>query len=1005
MTALVLRRWALAVALSAAGLASAADRTSVALYDDGTPAVRALARALEREGFSPRFFSAAETDRLCSGDARALAIADGRRAPLAVAARAVDWIRHGRPAAVLGAPLAPPARPPVPEPVEKIPVIRSWTFAHGERENVRGEWREEQGTLRFSFSKVADWCVFGSPRNLRLAAAGTDVLVFSARAEADGTDLQVEVNEKDGTRWFATVEVNREWKRHALYPEDFSGRAKRPISYPDLNFIGFSMCTETTPRMIGRGATFEIREIGSARDPDPSWRTALPFQDALEPHWKFGETADAFTPCPRHDGAGAFRNSPWRLQRLSAGEWIFLERRTNMPERAFFASGWKDERRLHAQESLDRAARALARLVREPVLFAAGTRHMSYDPGEAVLLGAEWRAGTAPARLELRVTDGSGRELWRGGTDVLPGGSPRWAAHWQAPSEPGAYRVETRMGADAIAHEFTVMKTEPDPPESFVRVRGDRFVLGEREWNPAGVNYVPLSCSGLNPEDYRDAWLDDEYYDPATVEEDLAQFAGLGGNMIAIQAPWRPYWRNLPDVLRIARKHGLRVCLFVRELSPLDFRREDWRRYAHDAHLANDSTIFAYDIAWEVGFKVFPPHERNKPRRRADWVRWIEEEYGSVAAAEQAWGCAALRDEAGAVQAPPDRQLREDGPWNRMTTDYRRFMDDWTSRRWNRARQFIRAEDPNHLITYRQGNTVPFDFTFTGPVRHLDFIAPEGYMVSDDAHGENVIAWVTQYAAAVSGKPVLWMEFSRNSWRKTRNRTDPEELKKSAAYCERYYRTGLEYGACGVTPWWWPGGFRYRECSDYGMIGPAREVRPLAEVFRKYADAYRAPRMRPKPGVFMDFDRDAHAGGYWRAALVEGAAKVAEAKRTGQTLGIRLAGADADSRTCEKRLLRGEFDLLEVKPVAGGIRLKAQLGNPGQVKWLPASAGKGGVSLALVGRDGKTFARVPVPCEVPRFGDTGVLTADVKVPTTAWAPIRFRLEAEGRGLFGETRYY
>jgi len=471
---------------------------------------------------------------------------------------------------------------------------------------------------------------------------------------------------------------------------------------------------------------------------------------------------------------------------------------------------------------------------------------------------------------------------------------------------------------------------------------------------------------------------------------------------VAIQAPNLSSSRNLVDFLRLARKHDLRVNLFVWELNPTDFREAGWRRRAREIGLKNDATIFAYDVAWEVGFKVFDEAKRRGVRAK-DWADWIDEEYGSVDAAEKDWGCAVWRDQNGAVTGPSQRCLMEDGPWRREVAAYRQFMDDFTSRRWNRARRLIKEEDPNHLISYRQGNTVPHDFTFTGPVRHLDFIAPEGYMVTDTQHGEDVIAWVTRFASAASGgKPVVWMEFSRDAWDRVTETTLPEELEKAAAFCARFYRAGLASGAVGMSPWWWPGGFRFAECSDYGMVEPTGAERPLAKTFRQYVAPYAAVDKPYVPDVWMDFDRDAHVGGYWRAALYEGAAAWRKAVDARRRLGIRLAGEGTDSATCEKCFLRGEFDRLDVTREGARVRVEAELGNTGMATWLPASAGKGGVSLAVRSSDGHLMARVPLTRRVVRFGTTGLLetTFDSSVPA---GELVFRLEAEGRGTFGERR--
>jgi len=966
--------------------------SQVAVLDAEASAGAALVSALKRAGF--------EVVRQDAADA--VAVADASGADVAVVSAALGWIRQGRPALVLGAPLAAPRRPTAPTVEVPLPKVERWEFGHGERGAATGTLTETNGLVHITFSPMLDWSVFTSSK-VRVFASGADILCFEARAAEPSTDLQIELKDVRGGRWFRTIRMGTAWTRFALYPEDFTGYV--PLAHPDfaeVDCIAFAL-SHHTPRMAGRPADFELRGLGSARDPAPERRACPPFQDALYPHWKLADAGAFMTPVPRASGQGAFRGLRWRLIGTGEAEWTFLERPVDGPARAFVASGWKDPGRQADAASLDRMAGRLKRLVERPTLFAAGSRQFAYRPGEIVRLGAEWRGGSLDAAIEQTVADPDGRVVWRGGTTARADGTNAWETAWTAPGRAGVYRVRTVCGDDVIEQALTVMADACDPKESFVTVSNGVFRAYGRIWHPIGVNYVPRYCGGLNPADYRDAWLNDDYYDPAIVDEDLAHVAEMGATFVAIQAPSLGSSRNLVDFLRLARKHRLRVNLFVWELDPLDFREAGWRRRARDIGLKNDSTVFAYDIAWEFGFKVFEEGNRRGARAK-DWADWIDEEYGNLSAAEEDWGCAVDRDRQGCPVGPVQRQLTEDGPWRRKIAAYRRFMDDFTSRKWNRARRLIREEDPNHLVSYRQGNTVPHDFTFTGPVRHLDFIAPEGYMVTDTRHGEDVIAWVTRFASATSGgKPVVWMEFSRDSWDRVTESTLPEELQKAADYAARFYRAGLASGAAGMTPWWWPGGFRFAECSDYGMVEPTGAERPLAKTFRRFVAPYAAVDKPFEPDTWMDFDRDVHAGGYWRAALYEGAVAWRKASDAGRRLGIRLAGEGTDSVTCEKRFLRGEFDRLDVTREGAEIRVKAELGNTGMAVWLPAAAGKGGVSLAVRSSDGRLLAHLPLTRSVARFDATGPLETAFAIPRDSADKLTFRLEAAGRFAFGERR--
>ena len=385
-----------------------------------------------------------------------------------------------------------------------------------------------------------------------------------------------------------------------------------------------------------------------------------------------------------------------------------------------------------------------------------------------------------------------------------------------------------------------------------------------------------------------------------------------------------------------------------------------------------------------------------------------------MARAERDWGVSARRNAKGEVIGPADKWFVEDGPWRVQMAAYRRFMDNATSRAWNDATRRLRALDPNHLVSFRQGNTLPYDFALSGPVRHIDFICPEGYAVPDTDAGEAAIGWITRYVdATTGGKPIVWSEFGRNAWDARTMEASPAGIEKQGTYSARFYRAALRAGANGTAPWWWPGGYRVGEKSDYGIIAPSGEERPAARLIRDYAPAFRTARSRAEPDAWMTFDRDAHAGGYCRAAFAEGAEAYAAARKAGKLLGVRLDGASYDSGNCPlvavggvpydgtnpPKHLDAEFDQFAVAREGDAIVVRARLGNVGAAAWLPGTAKAGGVALVARGVDGRELARAPVVARVERLGTTGKLT--LRVP--ARGRMTVRPEARGRCAFGEVK--
>lgn len=108
-------------------------------------------------------------------------------------------------------------------------------------------------------------------------------------------------------------------------------------------------------------------------------------------------------------------------------------------------------------------------------------------------------------------------------------------------------------------------------------------------------------------------------------------------------------------------------------------------------------------------------------------------------------------------------------------------------------------------------------------------------------------------------------------------RPDEAAIARQAEYHEIFYRTVLAAGAHGTAPWWWPGGYRVDERSDFGICNPDGTPRPAALHAAAYAPRLKTPRAARTPDTWIVVDRDAHAGGDPRLAFHEGKAAYAEA--------------------------------------------------------------------------------------------------------------------------------
>lgn len=960
---------------------------------------------------------------------------------------------------------------------------------------VTAEGPGGQPCLRFTTAEYQGWDGYLSPP-MALFGPGHDLFLFQIQADAETPQVSVEIQEEDGSRWIATVKAATEWRREALRPEAFKYWQDSPaagrggpgdrLQPAQARRVNFGLSHTHSPAVKGPWHQFRIAGVGSARDPLPDVGRAPALAASLEtvwPRYKTHPVREAArlvsavswpglperTPSPpetllaaipRVQGKGFDREQKWRYASLlravdaegrerGSPAWLLLCRDLPYPGSVFLGFGADPAAFARDEAWADWLAAALDRVLNGCLLAEAGTEQFACWPGETVRCGARvCNPGRQTASADLRFTirrAGEGAAVWERTTRVAvePGTEAVWQDVWGPPAEPGVYRVEAALLAgegeralDRIEHEMAILDPRPANPAEFVQVREGQFVLRGEPWYPVGVNYWPLYVSGLDAPDYWAGWLDSRFYEPDLAEEDLVRMQALGMNMVSIQAPDLRFHRNLLDFLRRCDRHGVKVNLFLGLASPLAYHEDALRTYVDTARLRENTAVFAYDTIWEPGNYVFG---NQRTRWDAAWREWVAERYGSLEAAERDWGVSLPRDEKGQPASPPDRWFREDGAWRVAMAAYRRFMDDLTSSLWNRAHRGLRRIDPNHLISFRQGNTLPHDFALTGPVKHIDFISPEGYSIPNTDEGGWAAGFISRYVDFTTrGKPIFWSEFGSSVWDASRMEPDAAAFPRQAEYHERFYRMVLESGAHGTAPWWWPGGYRVGERSDFGIINPDGTPRPAAELVRTYAPRLKTPRRRPTPQVWFEFDRDAHAGGYWYAAFHAGRDAYREAVAAGRVLAIRTPGTGTTSLNAPlvavgnrplngsnpPKYLNAEFNWLQVQSAAGtwveaedGVTIEVApgtpvaarvcVGNTQEAAWVSevtAGAVPGVVCLAATPAS-QLQGRWGLAADVPCLGDADLGEIRLAAAITAEVRVELQMQAVERAWFGEKRTF
>ncbi|HUT34946.1 MAG TPA: hypothetical protein VNE39_15760, partial [Planctomycetota bacterium] len=571
-------------------------------------------------------------------------------------------------------------------------------------------------------------------------------------------------------------------------------------------------------------------------------------------------------------------------------------------------------------------------------LLEAGTPHFTYRMGEEVRLGASvanlsrlFTSGLA-VRFEIAHSDDDPRAPWEseGGSFCLRPGEKRHlsadipislkrtdqqdksVSAGMGPSRDELYSrrladgfppptARDTYGRDGLSHRVGVFIPTFSKQRLFVTAREGDFWLDGKKWYPQGVNYMPSTGIGVEDNEYFEYWLDAKPYDPEFVQRDLERIKAIGFNSVSIFIYHRSLGaNNLLDFLRRCDELGLKVNLSLRPGTPMDYKWDEWKEIIEKNRLWEQDVIWAYDIAWEPFFGTEAERKRYDPL----WREWVVKKHGSLDAARKAWGAFPVgggsvpREEekkTRGTEAPPTEiagpngwQLTHDGEHRTFVSDYRRFADELVHERYLDAYKKIKSIDPNHLISFRMtvtgdptfnsAHSMPYDFK--GVAKAMDFLAPEGYGRIGD--WERVKAGLFTVATArmcAPDKPVFWAEAGVSAWDNEAMAATPEKLDFQARFYRDFYRMMLASHSNGVAWWWYPGGYRVNERSDYGIINPDGTDRPVTKVIREFGPKLTAERAIPKPDVWIDIDRDADARGlfgvyekvkgeFWRAVEV-----------------------------------------------------------------------------------------------------------------------------------------
>lgn len=663
--------------------------------------------------------------------------------------------------------------------------------------------------------------------------------------------------------------------------------------------------TPTIPRLESLSPGYQTYPITTPVTVQPrAWQAVLREESATSPPPSLGPLEGLRGLHPRPRGVGWKQGRPWRWEPFlgardartgdyrgavgalvaheQQGVWLLL----TPEEPSFYANATT---RSWLRKSLQRLRDGL-------FLTEGGAEFFTLFPDQAVRIGArvQNRSRTQSAKAEVMLTvlaQKEDRELFRHRVqiEVAAGGVEAAEAVWSPSAWPAGGCVVAvqllRNGevVDELFHELN--RWQPTAQPAFVEARDGGFWLGGRPWKAHGVNYLPSSGIGVATK-YFEFWLGRGAYDPEVIERDLRRVKGMGLNSVSAFVYHRDLGaQHLLDFLFRCERLGLKVNLSLRPGTPMEFRWREMKALIERYRLAENDTVMAYDLAWE------PSHFDHAFQTRhyaALWDAWVLKRHSSLDAAARALELnpTEVRNSGSArIAIPHPKQLLNDGPWRRLAADYRRFLDELLAEKYAEARRLVRSIDPRHPVSFRMQHAgdpthlmehlLPYELW--GLRDAVDIWEPEAYGRIGDWERVKPGHFTAAYARLCDPtKPVLWSEMGVSVLDPNTQLPSPAKLEFAARYYRDFYRMLRESGADGVFFWWYAGGFRLNENSDYGILSPDGTDRAVTRVIRDEGAQYFAAPKTPPPAVWIAVDRDRDARGlpgiyeavkaeYWRA--------------------------------------------------------------------------------------------------------------------------------------------
>ena len=398
------------------------------------------------------------------------------------------------------------------------------------------------------------------------------------------------------------------------------------------------------------------------------------------------------------------------------------------------------------------------------------------------------------------------------------------------------------------------------------------------------------------------------------------------------------------------------------------------------------------------------------------------------------------------ITSPTDAEVQASGASAKVAA-YRHFVDELISRNYGFIIRQLKAVAPNQLASFRQSSYGRDQFAMTYDFKAVsmwaEFLQPEAYTAyNGDTETWRRTGFDTLYARYAGGnlRPVFWAEGGYSLFSYAGNPPPPAAFTYQQGQYKKWWIALKEAYANGVSPWWWPGGWRakdrppdYEENSDFGIVSETCVLRKVMTNFIVDSPVFtQSVRDYTNPNSAITIDRDLYANGYLGVYNAR-AANYTAARTAGDTPYVRTPGTGTNSKNTPLtrigntgsgpvKYLKSEFVYVKIKdaynqwinihdgeiidvPYNGPVYVTAKVANTGEAEWYtynsPPAGDNGTVKFAGNENLGNISFRREIPYNVPYLSQVEFPPFVFTNGITAENTVVFQMVAEGRAWFGD----